>query len=219
MKIQEVPHENRPRERCIRSGPQALSTAELLALIFQSGTQKVNVIDVANTVIRKIKLERLADTTINELTQIQGIGQVKALQLQSIGELARRIRISRIKEAPITCAHDVYKRMAPSLTGLTKEHFIVLHLNAKNQVTKEETVSIGTLTASIIHPREIFRAAIKENANGIILVHNHPSGNPNPSDEDRIATDKLKKAADTVQIPILDHVIIGHDTYFSFNRE
>ncbi|MGM5488111.1 MAG: RadC family protein [Nanobdellota archaeon] len=219
MKIREVPSENRPRERCIQSGPASLSTAELLALIFQSGTPKANVIDVANTVIKQIRLERLADTTLNELTQIPGIGQVKALQLQSIGELARRIRTARLQEAPITCARDVYKRMAPSVAGLTKEHFIVLHLNAKNQIVKEETVSIGTLTASIIHPREIFRSAIKENANGIILVHNHPSGNPQPSDEDRIATKQLKQAADIIKIPILDHVIIGHETYFSFNTE
>ena len=217
MKLKEITIENRPRERMQRQGAEALSEAELLAIILQKGTKENNVLDLANQLITKHSLDKLAECTIQELKETRGIGEAKATQIQAIFELHKRIRTKK-NGTQIKNAKDVYDYCEPMLRGKDKEHFMILHLNTKNQVLKHETRSIGTLNASIIHPREIFKSAIKESANAIILVHNHPSGDPTPSEEDEEVTHRLEEAGTLLNIKVLDHVIVAGKEYYGFKK-
>ncbi len=216
MKIKDIALENRPRERFERQGASVLSDAELLAIILQKGTREENVIDMSNRLISKYGMNKLADLSLVELQEVKGIGRVKAMQIKAIFEVSKRT--SFVKSGKfITSAKDVFEYAWPKL-GKDKEHFMVLLLDSKNRVIKDEIVSIGTLNSSIIHPREIFKTAIKESANAIILVHNHPSGDPTPSNEDREITEKIFEAGKVLNISVLDHVIVGENEYWSWKE-
>ncbi|HHE07696.1 MAG TPA: JAB domain-containing protein [Chlorobaculum parvum] len=216
MRIHDIDPDNRPRERFLRSGKEALSPAELLALILRSGTQKLNIIDTCNQLIATHGLEGLADLSLNELQKQPGIGQAKAMQIAAIFELNRRVRFTRTMNRQVQGTHDVFEYMQGRIPDETKEHLFVLFLNTKNRILSHETVTVGTLTASLIHPREIFKAAIRQSAHSIILVHNHPSGDVQPSNADKQVTSILKKSGDLLQIALLDHVIVGNNDWFSF---
>jgi DNA repair protein RadC len=218
MRLHDLDPDNRPRERFLLSGPLSLSSAELLALILRSGTKKSNIIDICNEIIARFGLEKLPDVSIAELQQISGIGKAKAMQIVSVFELSRRINHSRNLNRKIHAARDVFEYMEGRIPDGTKEHLFVLHLNTKNQIVKNELVSIGTLNASLIHPREVFKAAIRESSHAIILVHNHPSGDVEPSNADKQVTTLLKQAGAIIQIELLDHIIIGKAGWFSFRE-
>jgi len=216
MRIKDISKENRPRERFAKDGAYSLSDAELLAIILEKGTRYENVIDMSNRLISTYGLSNLSTLSLTELQKIKGIGPVKAMQVKALFEFNKRYNLSRQDKVSIKSAKDVFNYASEKLKDLDKEHFVILHLDTKNKITKDETISIGILNASLIHPREVFKSAIKESANSIILVHNHPSGDPAPSDEDLSITEKLIKAGELLNIKVLDHVIIGDGVYWNY---
>ncbi|MGB7512435.1 MAG: DNA repair protein RadC [Pelodictyon phaeoclathratiforme] len=218
MRIHDFDPENRPRERLLRSGAASLSPAELLAIILRTGTKNLNIVDTCNELIARYSLEKLANITLEELKEVKGIGDAKAMQIVAIFELNKRLHYSRNLNKKIQAARDVFEYMAGRVPDETKEHLFVLHLNTKNQIIKTELVSVGTLNAALIHPREVFKSAIKESSHAIILVHNHPSGDVEPSNADKQVTDLLKQASTVIQIDLLDHIIIGKTGCFSFRE-
>jgi len=217
MRIKDISLENRPRERMEKQGVSVLSDSELLAVILQKGTKEENVIDMSNRLISKYGVSKLSSCSLKELQEIKGIGKAKASQIIALFEFNKRHSLSKQNGKPIKSAKDVYDYCHPKLNGADKEHFMILHLDTRNKIIKDEIISVGTLNSSIIHPREVFKSAIKESANSIILIHNHPSGDSKPSREDHEITDKLFSAGELLSIKVLDHVIIGKDNWYSFN--
>ncbi len=218
MKIKDISKENRPRERLCKFGAHALSDAELLAIIFQIGTRGENAVDMSNRLISTYGIDKLSDLSLKELQEIPGIGPAKATQIKSLFEFNKRHRLAKKNGAPIKSAKDVFEYAIHRLIDTDKEQFMVLHLDSKNRIIKDEIISKGILNASIVHPREAFKSAIKESANAIILVHNHPSGDPTPSDEDLKITERMFQAGEIIGIRVLDHVIVG-DTHYSFKED
>ena len=219
MRIKDISKENRPMERLEKKGASTLSDAELLAVILKTGNKEENVIDMSNRLISKYGISKLSGCSLAELQEIKGIGKVKASQILALFEFNERHNLSKINNNSIKCAKDVYDYCISKLDGKDKEHFMILHLDSKNRIIKDEIISIGILNASIIHPREVFKSAIKESANSIILVHNHPSGDPAPSKEDEDISEKLFEAGNLLDIKVIDHVIVGKDRWFSFKDE
>ena len=217
-RIKDICQAERPREKLERYGPDSLSNDELLALILRTGHQKENAIDMSHRLINEYGLDKLSDLALNELQEIKGIGFAKACQIVALFEFNKRHAISKRDEKPIKCAKDVYEYALPLLSGKDKEHFMILHLDSKSRVIKDEIISIGILNASLVHPREVFKSAIKESANAIVLVHNHPSGDPKPSKVDEDVTNRLNETGKLLKIKIVDHVIIGKDNYYSFRE-
>ena len=209
----------RPRERLNSAGASALSTRELLAIIIGSGTEARSAVDVAASLLQSSdgSLRQLAGASSTELQRIPGIGPAVTARLLAALELGRRLAREGPTERPrIRGPRDVYDICAPALLDLKQEEFRVLLLNTQHAVLRELVVTRGTLDASVVHPREVFRAAITESAAAVVLVHNHPSGDPTPSREDRDVTDQLAGAGRLVGIPVLDHVVIGDGRYVSF---
>ncbi len=217
MRIKDIPFENRPRERLEKHGAGVLSDAELLAVILKTGNKDENVIDMSNRVISKYGFDKLSSCSLKELQEIKGIGSAKSCQIVALFELNKRHALSKLEGKPIKTAKDVFEYCSPKLSGTDKEHFLILHLDTRNRVIKEEIVSVGTLNSALIHPREVFKSAIKESANAVILVHNHPSGDPTPSEEDKQMTERLFEAGELLGIKVLDHVIIGKEDLWSYN--
>ena len=218
MRIKDISLENRPRERMEKQGVKVLSDSELLAVILQKGTKEENVIDMSNRLISKYGVSKLSSCSLKELQEIKGIGKAKASQIVALFEFNKRHSLSKQNGKPIKSAKNVFDYCSPKLNRADKEHFMILHLDSKNRIIKDEIISIGILNASIIHPREVFKSAIKESANSIILVHNHPSGDSEPSMEDKEITERLMEAGELLDIKVLDHVIIGKDNYHSFKE-
>jgi len=216
MKIKDIVKESRPRERFLSVGPESLSDAELLALILRTGTVGENVTDMSNRLIKEFGLKELFDCSVEELKKIKGIGEGKAIQLLAIKEIVKRKNSMRDTVEKIKSARDVFNLFKEETRNHSKEHFFTVLLDTKNKIMKIEEVSIGILDATIIHPREIFKEAIKSSASRIILVHNHPSGDPTPSEEDISITKKLISAGEIIGIEVLDHVIIGKEGYYSY---
>ncbi|MFH0874355.1 MAG: DNA repair protein RadC [archaeon] len=215
MKIAEISPDNRPRERMACDGPKSLSDSELLAVILQKGTKKNNVIDMSNRILSRFSKESLFDATKEELQKINGIGFAKSMQIIALVEFSKRLNSVTIKPN-LSNAYEVYKKYAWKFKFEKKEHFMAVYLDIKNYIIKEEIISIGILDSAIIHPREIFRPAIKNSASKIIIMHNHPSGDPSPSGEDISITNQLIEAGKLIGISILDHVIIGNNSYWSY---
>ncbi|MBN2880813.1 DNA repair protein RadC [Candidatus Woesearchaeota archaeon] len=210
MKIKDIIQNDRPRERFLNFGPTSLSNAELLAIIIGTGSKEINAIETSNEIIKTIGLEKIKNATIYELTKIKGIGKIKAIKLKCIFEILKRTQKKEDQPKIICSAKDVYNYFKDDLLGKKKEYFYTLLLNSRNEIIKKDLVSIGTLNMSVVHPREVFKNAIKESANSIILVHNHPSNSGEPSTEDITTTQEIVKAGNLLQIKVLDHVII-HD--------
>ena len=219
-----IPLGERPQERLQTKGPEALSDAELLAIVLRSGTRGLDILSLSHEILRGIgSLRGLLTMTTEDLCSYRGIGKVKAMQMQAMIEISRRI-LSSGEAAPLMDSPDkVYNWLKPIAEGETVEKFWVLSLNRKNRLLKCHAVTSGTATASLVHPREVFREAIRNSASALICAHNHPSGDPSPSQADIRATRQLREAAKVVQLDLLDHVIIGqnaHDPggsgYYSF---
>jgi DNA repair protein RadC len=222
--LNSMPLGERPQERLRLKGPTALSDAELLAIILRSGTRGCDVLSLSHQILRGIgSLRGLLGLTTEDLCTYRGIGGVKALQMQAMIEIARRI-LSTGEAAPLMDSPErVFQWLRPMVDGEPVEKFWVLSLNRKNRLLRCEAVTSGTATASLVHPREVFREAIRHSASALICAHNHPSGDPSPSQADIRATRQLREAARIIQLDLLDHVIVGqreHDPqgngYYSF---
>lgn len=215
--VRDIPQADRPRERMLEIGPEGLSNAELLAIILRTGSTNESVFQLAHKVLAELEmLHNLQEITIEELTMIRGIGPAKAIQIKAAIELGRRVyRNIEDEKITIRSPRDVANYLIEELRYLKKEHFIAVLLDTKNKVIAKETISIGTLNSSIVHPREVFKPAIKKSVSAIIVVHNHPSGDPTPSREDIEVTKRLIKAGEIVGIDLLDHIIIGGSDFFS----
>jgi len=219
MKIQEMIEDSRPRERFLKYGKEALSNAELFAILLRTGTQDENVIDMSNRLIGEFGLDKLFECSLRELQEIKGIGPAKAMQILAIAEISKR-QIQSLKPIKhIKSAEDVFNLFHERLKDEKQECFYVLMLSSKNSIIKEELITRGILDSSIIHPREVFRPAIRNSCSKIILVHNHPSGDPAPSQEDKEITKKLIETGKEIDINVLDHIIIGDGGWWSWKEE
>ena len=212
---------DRPRERLCHLGPEALSDAELLALLLRTGGRGADALSVASALLeRHGGFEGLARVGGRELGACWGMGPAKSATVCASLEIGRRLSARRLGSgAAIRGPDDVYRHFFPGLRFLSHERFMVLLLNGRHRVLGQQVVSQGTLTASLVHPREVFRPALREAAAALILVHNHPSGDPTPSSEDREVTLRLAKAGEILGVRVLDHVIVAERGYCSLRDE
>jgi DNA repair protein RadC len=218
--IKSWPEEERPRERLLRYGPEGISTAHLIAIILRTGSRDRSAFDLARELLGRFEsLRSMEDAPLAGFLEIRGIGEAKVAQLKAAFELGRRlIRSGREDPGRKPCfrnSRDVYDYYQPRFFGLRKERFLCVLLDAKNRVFKEVVVSEGTLTSSLVHPREVFREAIREAAASVLFTHNHPSGDPTPSRDDIEITRRLVETGDIVGIKVLDHVIVADGGYAS----
>ncbi|ADL12098.1 RadC family protein [Acetohalobium arabaticum] len=221
LTIKDLPKEERPREKLCKFGTKAMSTAELLALIIRTGSQSDTAIELANKLLTHTGgLKFIGDLSVEELQEVKGVGLAKAAQISATVELGRRIRLANQETKEIiTSPQDVANLLLARLSFLEKEHFVTLLLNTKNEIISIEDISIGSLSNSIVHPREVFKPAIRRSSAAVILAHNHPSGNPEPSKEDIDITQRIKKAGKILGIEVLDHLVIGNKDYISLKEK
>mgnify|MGYP000318124722 FL=1 len=222
--MKDIPQEERPRERLLRFGAQVLSDAELLAVLLRTGTRSESALVLAQRILKGdggiSGLAYVVNSTVEELSKIKGIGLAKAVQIKAAVELGRRIsRYSGGQQVTITSPLDVKALLMEEMRFLEKEHFKAILLNTKNHVISIEDISVGSLNSSIVHPREVFKPAIKRSSASIILVHNHPSGDPVPSKEDIEVTSRLVDAGNILGINVLDHIIIGNNSILSLREQ
>ncbi len=220
-KISRWPKKERPREKLLLHGPEPLSEAELLGILLGKGTRKKTAIDLARELLDQYEsLQKLFSRSPSELMKVKGIGSAKAAILTAAFELVRRVQSQGDSTKPsFKRSSDVAHHYLPLMRDLRKEVFRVLLLNRANRLIKEVTVSEGTLEASIVHPRDVFREALIEPAAGVILIHNHPSGNPSPSEEDLRITKQLVEAGRLLGIKVYDHIILAGENYRSLADE
>lgn len=217
--IKEIPLNDRPREKMAANGAAVLTDAELIAILLRTGTAEKSAIDIASEMTADGGLyKRLAGITrLNELTNIKGLGQAKAATVLAALEIGRRIASAKpIEKIHLSCPQDVADFLMPRLRYAAKEQFVVILLNNKNKVIGTEVVSEGSLSSSVVHPREVYAPAILHHAAAIMVAHNHPSGDPKPSIEDEEVTRLLLRSGKVLGIPLIDHMIIGDGNYYSF---
>ncbi len=221
MMIRDVHLADRPRERLVRQGAPSLSNQELIAILLGTGTRNESVLVLANRVLSSFdRIQDLKEATIEEYTSVKGIGQAKATVLLAATELGKRLYQQYTEERyTIRSPEDAAAYLMTDMTSLKQEHFVVLFMNVKNEVLHKQTIFIGSLNSAIVHPREIFREAVKRSAASIICAHNHPSGNPTPSPEDIEVTKRLMDAGALMGIEVLDHVIIGDHRFISLKEK
>lgn len=220
--IKDMPISERPREKMMSSGADSLSNAELLAIIIRTGNKKDTAIELASRILSMDSrgIEYLSDTSLEELMGISGIGLSKACQIMAAIEIGKRLsKIGPHDRIKVTSPDILADILMDEMRYLNKENFRIAILDTKNQILGIENISVGTLNASIVHPRDVFKAAIKRNANSLILIHNHPSGDVTPSKEDISITHRLIECGDLMGIRILDHIIIGDGRYYSFKEK
>lgn len=219
--MKDLPEDIRPRERLLREGAEVLSNSELLAVLIRTGSNSDNALDLCEKLLAQTGgLNQLVSSTIEELSSVKGIGLAKAAQILAAVELGKRVCALPAENRPkIKSPQDVAGLLMEEMRRFDREHFKAVSLNTKNQVICIETVSIGSLSASIVHPRELFKNPLKRSAAAIILVHNHPSGDPTPSSEDIEVTSRLCEVGKIIGIEILDHIIIGNKRMVSFREK
>ncbi|MBU1141569.1 MAG: DNA repair protein RadC [Firmicutes bacterium] len=219
--VKEMPKEERPRERLVEYGASALSNEELLAILLRTGRKDLSVIELSKNVLYHLEsLEDLKRISVHELLQIKGIKIAKATTIIAAIELGKRLSsIKKVHNVKIKSPCDVYYLMHADLSHLEQEHFICLYLNTKSELIKKETIFIGTINQTLIHPREIYKHAIKLSAAAIIFVHNHPSGDSTPSKADFQATNALMETSTIMGIDLIDHIVIGHHEFYSLKEQ
>ncbi|MBS3995466.1 MAG: DNA repair protein RadC [Alkaliphilus sp.] len=219
--IKEMAEDERPREKLTKFGVNTLSNAELLAILIRTGTKNISAINLAQSIlsINKEGLRFLADCNVDELSKIKGIGVSKACQIIAAIELGKRLSLNNKQNIQgIKSPKDISALFMEEMRYYKKEYFKILLLNTKNEIISSETISIGSLNSSLVHPREVFVNAIRKSAACIILIHNHPSGNPKPSEEDIQITKRLIESGKIIGIDVLDHIIIGDGSYCSLKE-
>src|SRR3989344_3247790 len=214
-KIKDIPKFDRPREKMAKYGPGKLSDAELLAILLRTGTKDLNVLKLAQKILQKFEKDKFVDVSIDDLKNIHGLGIVKSCEILACFELGRRMLKGK-KTSILLSPKDVWERME-DIRGSKKEHFVVFYLDSKNQEIQREVISVGTLNESLVHPREVFENAIKNNAASIVIAHNHPSGDLEPSQADIQITKKLVHAGKILDIQVLSHVIVTKDKWSELN--
>lgn len=224
LNIRELPDLEKPYEKCKKFGATALSDSELIAVLLRTGTKDHDVLSLSNDIIRLCdngnNLSKIVHFTENELCKIKGIGKIKAIQIVCMGELAKRISLSKAQKSLSFCnAHTIANYYMERLRHLQQEHFVVAMLDSKNRLIKDKVISIGSVNATIVSPRDIFKEALKYNAVSIIVLHNHPSGDSTPSSEDFDVTHRLVRAGNLLSLQVLDHIVIGDREYYSFKEK
>ncbi|MCZ0717096.1 RadC family protein [Aerococcus kribbianus] len=220
MTIHELPEEIRPRERLLMNGPKSLATYELLAILLRTGTQKLNALQLGMKVLHHFdSLYELKTASHTDFLQIEGIGPAKAVEIQAAIEFGNRLNSTFIaKKGLITSSEDAGQFFTEALQDFQQEHVLVYFLNTKNEIIKQETVFIGSINTSVAHPREIFKAAVRCSAVSLIIGHNHPSGNPQPSQADIDFTKRLIACGELIGIDVLDHIIVGQERFLSLRE-
>lgn len=221
VKIMDLPQNERPRERLFRYGSEVLSNSELLAIILGSGTKKENIISLSSRIIKDNGgLNGIFNSNLEDLMNIKGIGKAKSAKIFAVVELAKRFKSYRDGDDYKICnPGDAAMLVMEEMKGLKQEYFKVIMLNTKNIVIGIRDVFIGSLNSALVHPREVFYYAIKKNSASIIVCHNHPSGDPSPSNEDINITHRLKECGELLGIHLLDHLIIGNEIYVSLKQK
>lgn len=223
QRIKDWPQNDRPREKLLQRGAEALSDAELLALILRNGDagSKTSAVDQGRLLLHRFHdLPQLARATTSELCALSGIGPAKAAELQAVFELARRLSAHVLSPRMVFCSSDaVFQCYRNRFLNHNHEQFLALLLDAKNRLIRDIRISEGSLTASIVHPREVFSAILRESAAAVVFLHNHPSGDPSPSAEDIAITRRLSEAGQLLGVRVLDHIIIGRDSFVSLSDQ
>ncbi|MGS0971918.1 MAG: RadC family protein [Candidatus Izemoplasmataceae bacterium] len=218
--IKEIPNHERPRERFMQEGAEALLTYELIAIILRTGSREDSVLELSKKILYQAKsLKALSVLEIEDLTKVKGIGPSKAIQLLAAFELGRRMHSENYqKRLKVHNPESIFLYLKDKLELKTQENLIGLFLNTKGELIKKETIFVGSLNTSVIHPREIFKEAVKVSAASIVIAHNHPSGDPSPSSQDIEITKRLHQNGLMMDIEVLDHIIVGQNKYFSFKE-
>lgn len=225
LRMKDIPVNERPYEKLEKYGPETLSNAELLAIVIRTGSMEETSVALAQRLLtyggNTGGIAFLHDMSVEELKRTKGIGRVKALQIKAVMELSKRVSASLINNNRVTIKSpvEVSTLLMEEMRHLKKEVFKIILLNTKNHIIKYMDVSVGSLNSSIVHPREVFSEAVKAGCSGILLVHNHPSGDPEPSREDIETTQRLVNAGNILGIKVLDHVVIGDGKYISFKEQ
>lgn len=216
-KIHDLPKIERPREKLIKYGPEKLSDAELLAILLRTGRKGMSAVALASKIINEFKDSQLSNLTYEELKKIHGLGPAKATEIVACFELGKRVlkgKQSKIYLSP----KDVWEELK-EFRNRKREHFIVIYLDSRNQEIKKEVISIGTLNTSLVHPREVFECAVRNFAAHIMVAHNHPSNNSEPSEADIDITNRLVKSGEILGIGVIDHVIVTEHEWYSFREK
>lgn len=217
MKIKDLPKIERPREKLEKYGPEKLSNAELLAILLRTGSKGINVIEMANKILKKFGKDGLDKALFADLKNTFGLGSAKACEITACFELGRRFLQNKKCQIYLS-PEDVWREMK-DIRENKKEHFVVFFLDSRNQEIKREIISIGSLNASLVHPREVFEPAVRYLAAQIILAHNHPSGNAEPSEDDLGLTKRLVEAGKILGIEVIDHVIVAKNSFASLKEK
>jgi len=216
MKIKDLPKIERPREKLEKYGPERLSNSELLAILLRTGSEGVNVVELANKILKKFSSVGLAKASVKELKSTFGLGAAKACEIVACFELGRRL-LQNKQSALLLTPKDVWNELK-DLRDHKKEHFVIFFLDSRNQEIKREIISVGSLNANLVHPREVFEPAVRHLAAQVIVAHNHPAGDPSPSQEDSEITKQLVDAGKLLGIEVRDHVIVSKTDLFSFKE-
>ena len=217
MTIKEMAVADRPREKLIKYGPEKLNNSELLATILGTGVKGENAVELANRILKRFSGNQLALLSAEDLDQAIGLGPAKACEIVACFELGKRLLKNKKSELFLS-PKDVWDELK-EIRNHKKEHFVIFYLDTRNQEIKREVISVGTLNANLVHPREVFEPAIQNHCAQIIVAHNHPSGDPEPSEEDLLITKRLVEAGKILGIDLLDHIIVARDSYLSFKEK
>ncbi len=215
--IKELPKVERPREKLMQYGPEKLSNSELLAILLRSGKKGENVVELANKILKRFSKDKLPNLTFNDLKDYSGLGPAKACEIIACFELGKRLL--KNKKAEIYLKPKEIWEELKDLRDLKKEHFVIFYLDSRNQEIKREIISVGSLNANLVHPREVFEPAVRHLAAQVILAHNHPSGDPEPSEDDLEITKQLTESGKILGIEVIDHIIITKTGFISFKEK
>ena len=216
-KIKDLPKVDRPREKLERYGPEKLSNSELLAILLGTGSKGINVVELSKRILSKFSADGLSKANVKELKNTFGLGSAKSCEVVACFELGRRL-LQNKQSALLLSPQDVWEELK-DIRDNKKEHFVIFFLDARNQEIKREIISIGSLNANLVHPREVFEPAVRYSAAQIIVAHNHPSGDPEPSEDDLVITKRLVEAGKILGIEVVDHIIVVKDRFLSFKDQ
>lgn len=217
MKIKDLPKVDRPREKLEKYGPERLSNSELLAILLRTGSEGVNVVELSNKILKKFSSDGLVKASFKELKDTFGLGAAKASEIVACFELGRRL-LQNKQSVLLLSPQDVWNQLK-DIRDNKKEHFVIFFLDARNQEIKREIVSVGSLNANLVHPREVFEPAVRHLAAQVIIAHNHPAGDLDPSDHDIEITKRLAEAGEILGIELIDHIIVTKSSFTSFKEK